>query len=61
MDNLEKRLEDLEKQIQVTEDQIQGIYMYLSAFMEQMNDEEVEMWKTILEKYDPEFKDQEDD
>lgn len=61
MDDINKRLEDIEKQIELTEEKLQSIYIYLSAFMENMPSEELEMWKTILEKYDPEFNDQEDE
>ena len=45
----------------LTEEQIESIYIYLAAFWEELIDEEKTMWINILEKFDKEFNNIEDE
>jgi hypothetical protein len=40
---------------EITDEQIQAIYIFLSFNWETLSDEEKEYWKIIMEKIDPEF------
>ena len=51
-------MEKQEKQEEkLTESQLNALYMYLDMNADSMTAEELEMWKVILEKVDPEFYD----
>lgn len=43
----------------ITEEEIQGLYMYLSLHFEEMKPEEKLMWIEIMKKLDKEFNDAE--
>ena len=45
------------QQQQITEEQLDAIYKYLSISFDEMNDEEKKMWTLLLAIYDPEFDD----
>jgi hypothetical protein len=46
---------------ELTEEEIQGIYMYLSMHYEQMTQEEKNTWIVLMNQFDPEFNNFEDD
>ena len=50
-----------EEKIEITEEQLDAIYKYLAILYDDMSDEEKLMWISILEQYDPEFEDMEDE
>ena len=43
----------------ITEEEIQGLYMYLSLYFEQMTKEEKIAWIEIMKKLDKDFNDAE--
>lgn len=45
----------------ITEEELEGIYMYLSMYYEQMTMEQKVIWNDIMKKLDPEFNNIEDD
>jgi hypothetical protein len=48
--------EDLETaSLELTEEQIQAIYIYLAIHYDEMQDEEKLYWNYIMEKIDPEY------
>jgi hypothetical protein len=47
------------EQLEITEEQIQALYMFLSINWETFTDDEKQYWKIIMEKIDPEFNDEE--
>jgi len=49
------------QQQQITEEQLDAIYKYLSISFDEMNDEEKKMWTLLLAIYDPEFDDDKDE
>jgi len=49
------------QQKQLTENELDAIYKYLSLMYENMNDQEKLLWTSILSQYDPEFDDIGDD
>ena len=40
---------------EITDDQIEALYIFLSINWETFTEEEKEYWKIIMEKIDPEF------
>jgi hypothetical protein len=46
--------------VEITDQQIQAIYMYLEMHYDQMETSEKIYWNLILEKIDPEYHDNED-
>ena len=42
---------------QLTEDELQGIYLYLSMYYEQMTQEQKDTWIILMNELDPEFND----
>jgi len=44
-----------QQQMQLTEDQLDAIYVYLSISFDEMNEDEKKMWTALLSLYDPEF------
>jgi hypothetical protein len=42
---------------QLTEDELQGIYLYLSMYYEQMTQEQKDTWIMLMNELDPEFND----
>jgi hypothetical protein len=46
---------------QLTEDELQGIYLYLSMYYEQMTQEEKNTWIILMNELDPEFSNIEDE
>ena len=42
---------------QLTEDELQGIYLYLSMYYEQMTQEQKNTWIMLMNELDPEFND----
>ena len=47
------------EQLEVTDEQIQALYMFLSLNWESLTDDEKQYWRIIMEKIDPEFNDEE--
>lgn len=45
------------QQQQLTDEQLDAIYKYLSISYDDMNNEEKKMWTLLLSIYDPEFDD----
>jgi hypothetical protein len=43
------------EQQEISEEEIEAIYIFLSISWETFTDEEKEYWKIIMEKIDPEF------
>ena len=41
--------------LELTEDQIQAIYIYLALHYDEMSDEDKLYWNFIMEKIDPEY------
>jgi hypothetical protein len=46
---------------QLTDDELQGIYLYLSMYYEQMTQEEKNTWIMLMNELDPEFNNIEDE
>ena len=46
---------------QLTEEELQGMYMYLSMNYEQMTQEEKNIWTMLMNELDPEFNNIEDE
>jgi succinate dehydrogenase flavin-adding protein (antitoxin of CptAB toxin-antitoxin module) len=46
---------------QLTEEELQGMYMYLSMHYEQMTQEEKNTWIILMNELDPEFSNIEDE
>jgi arsenate reductase-like glutaredoxin family protein len=46
---------------QLTEEELQGLYMYLSMNYEDMNNEEKKYWYELMNELDPEFNNIEED
>ena len=46
---------------QLTEEELQGMYMYLSMHYEQMTQEEKNTWIVLMNELDPEFSNIEDE
>ena len=46
---------------ELTEEELQGLYMYLSMHYEQMTEEEKNTWIVLMHALDPEFNNFEDD
>jgi len=46
---------------QLTEDELQGIYLYLSMYYEQMTQEQKNTWIVLMNEFDPEFNNIEDE
>ena len=40
---------------EISEEQLEALYIFLSINWETFTDDEKEYWKTIMEKIDPEF------
>jgi hypothetical protein len=47
-------------EIEITKDEIDAIYYFLSLFKDSMTDEELVLWDSILEKKDPDYNTYED-
>ena len=45
----------MEEEIKITEKELDAIYLYIEMNSDTMTDEELAMWKTVLEKFDPHF------
>jgi hypothetical protein len=43
------------KQQEISEEEIEALYIFLSLNWEEFKEEEKEYWKIIMEKIDPEF------
>ena len=56
--NIENKETDKQE---LTEEELQGIYMYLSMHYEQMTQEEKNTWIVLMNQFDPEFNNFEDD
>ena len=56
--NIENKETDKPK---LTEEELQGIYMYLSMHYEQMTQEEKNTWIVLMNQFDPEFNNFEDE
>ena len=50
-----------EKQTELSEEQLQAMYMFLSINYESFTTEELEQWKVIMEKIDPNFNNETED
>lgn len=46
-----------EEEIKITEEELDEIYRYIEFDYDNMTEEELLMWKTFLEKFDPNFYD----
>ena len=46
---------------ELTEEELQGLYMYLSMHYEELTEEEKKNWTLIMMELDPEFDDYEED
>ena len=53
---LPTNLENIEGR-QLTEQELDALYLYLDMYMDDMSDEEKVFWTQLLEKIDPEFYD----
>lgn len=51
---LPTNLENIEGR-QLTEQELDALYLYLDMYMDDMSDEEKIFWTQLLEKIDPEF------
>jgi len=54
-------MNEKEFDLNLTDIDIDGIYKYLSISMDTMDNQELLMWISILEKYDPEYTDTQED
>jgi len=45
---------------QLTEEELQGLYMYLSMNYEEFTEEEKMNWTLVMKELDPEFNDQDE-
>jgi hypothetical protein len=45
---------------QLTEEELQGLYMYLSMHYEEFTEEEKMNWTLVMKELDPEFNDQDE-
>lgn len=43
------------KEIEINEDQLQALYMYISMHFDEMKDEEKKAWFEVMEKIDKDF------
>lgn len=50
--------QQIKENIEVTEEQLDSIYAYLSIFSDSMKEEELKMWAEILNLVDKDFKEQ---
>jgi hypothetical protein len=51
---MEVNIEDIQKG-EITDEELQGIYIYLSMYYNQMTLEEKRTWYDLMQKLDPEF------
>jgi hypothetical protein len=51
----------IDDQKEITEEQLQALYMFISMNYESFTPHELEHWKIILEKIDPEFNNESED
>lgn len=51
-------LEKNQNEINITESQLQALYLYISMYFDEMNDSEKEGWHNIMKEIDKEFYDQ---
>jgi archaellum component FlaC len=47
------------EQLEITEEQLDALYMFLSLDWESLTDDEKHYWRIIMEKIDPQFNDEE--
>ena len=47
--------------VEITEEELDSIYIYLSIFMDMMKEEELSVWKNILEHIDKDYKNKDDE
>jgi len=61
MDSRQTADKQRDNKVDITEDELQGIYMYLAMHYEELDIEQRKIWYLLMEELDPMFKIIEDD